>query len=114
MLPDGTKYSGTLWANQGDKGVWYSTGRDGLVPADHEVLAADQALKRSGEVHVDLPAEPNFKALELRLNQFREEPDAKTGEQVKGYIGTLHTSRGLFTVFADARAYQGKPPSSAP
>ena len=40
VLPDGTKYSGTLWANQGDKGVWYSTGRDGLVPAEgHEVLA---------------------------------------------------------------------------
>lgn len=109
QLPDGTRYAGTLWANQSDKGVWYSTGTEQLlVSADHAVLAADQMLKRTGEVHPDLPAEANVKPLELRLNMFREQPDPKTGDLIKGYIGTLYTSRGLFTVFADARTYQGK------
>lgn len=95
-LPDGTRYTGVIFSNAGTNGPWYRLPT--AVAADVAVKNADDAMVRSGELPTVLDGQSNVKPLELRLNYYA---DTKL-------IGTLVTSKGAFTVFAEETTWKGK------
>lgn len=95
-LPDGTRYTGTIFANDGANGPWYRLPT--AVAGDVAVKNADDAYVRSGAMPDGLEGQANLKPLELRLNYYAD----------KKLIGTLVTSKGAFTVFAEETTWKGK------
>jgi hypothetical protein len=94
-LPDGTRYAGTIFANDGPNGPWYRL--PGVTAADVVVKNADDAFVRSGPMPSSLDGQ-TVKPMELRLNYYAD----------KKLIGTLVTSKGAFTVFAEETTWKGK------
>jgi hypothetical protein len=106
QLPDGTRYTGRLYPNDGPRGTWY---RANLIASDNAVFNADAKLDAAKKPS-ELP-----QPCELRLNYFRDGLDRTgapllkpNGEPVKQYIATLWTSRGLHTVFAEETIQDGR------
>jgi hypothetical protein len=95
-LPDGTRYTGTIFANDGANGSWYRL--PGVTAADVAIKNADDAFVRSGHMPADLDGQTGVKPMELRLNYYAD----------KKLIGTLVTSKGAFTVFAEETTWKGK------
>jgi hypothetical protein len=94
-LPDGTPYTGTIFANSGTNGAWYRL--PGVTAADVATKNADDAFVRSGQIHADLDGQ-TVKPMELRLNYYAD----------KKLIGTLVVAKGAFTVFAEETTWKGK------
>jgi hypothetical protein len=94
-LPDGTSYTGTIFANTGPNGPWYRL--PGVTAADVATKNADDAFVRSSQMPPDLDAH-TVKPMELRLNYYAD----------KKLIGTLVVAKGAFTVFAEETTWKGK------
>lgn len=100
QLPTGTKYGFPkgrgLYANKGPAGDWY---RGDLIALDHDRFAEDARI--DGNVRpAGMDERSSIKPLELRLNPWI---GGKTD-----LIGTIWTSEGLFTVFADKGNERGQ------
>ncbi|MGE3916740.1 MAG: hypothetical protein AB7F78_13685 [Hyphomicrobiaceae bacterium] len=93
QLENGKQYSGKLYANESEKGMWY---RGNFVALDASTHAKDGALLRA----FMQSGESGPKPLELRLNGW-------TGGKTD-LIGTLITSDGAWTVFANSKASKGR------
>lgn len=95
-LENGKDYSGKIYANTSDSGLWY---RGNLTAIDQETHARDGALMREF-MQAGEEAGKGTKPLELRLNPWK-------GGRAE-LIGTLVTSDGRWTIFANSGKYGGR------
>lgn len=100
QLPTGTKYAFPrgrgLYANKGPGGDWY---RGDLVALDHDRFGEDARIDASVKP-AGMDERSTIKPLELRLNPW-------VGGKAD-LIGSIWTSEGLFTVFADKANDRGQ------